>query len=77
MVLILDDEHSERLQRLADECGEDPEQVFAEIMDERDRLTAVLRKYAEVIARWSVEDMMRREQRSRERNGENRKSYTG
>lgn len=73
MVLIIDDEHSERLQKLSDECGDSPEHVIEQIMDERDRLTAVLRRYAEVIARWSVEDMMRREQRSREA----RKSYTG
>ena len=73
MVLILDDEHSERLQQIADECGEKPEHVIGQIIDERDRLTAVLRRYAEVIARWSVEDMMRREETARKA----RKSYSG
>ncbi len=73
MVLILDDEHGERLQKLADESGQSPEYVIQQIMDERDRLTAVLRRYAEVIARWSVEDMMRREETARK----GRKSCTG
>lgn len=73
MVLILDEEHSERIQKLAEESGDSPEHVIEQILDERDRLTAVLRRYAEVIAKWSVEDMMRREQKSRE----TRKSYTG
>jgi len=72
MVLILDDEHAARLQALAEECGEDPEFIVGQIMDERDRLIAVLRRYAEVIAKWTVEDVMAREQRTRD----SRKSYT-
>lgn len=73
MVLIIDDEHSERLQKLSDEYGDSPEHVIEQIMDERDRLTAVLRRYAEVIAKWTVEDMMRREETARK----SRKSYSG